>query len=130
MSLQLGPYIQKTKNLNTICRILLLYANTTHKDPFREKNNPTRPIHRPSQIKGGRLCGVLFPRQRPGINPDQGGKEMIISIPLSCPKCGAKLQAVRYDVLLNILKKRSWHVCTVCNYEREVDDFKRELCCI
>lgn len=52
---------------------------------------------------------------------------MIISIPLSCPKCGAKLKAVRYDVLLNVLKKRSWHICTACNFEREVDDFKKEL---
>ena len=52
---------------------------------------------------------------------------MIIGIPLSCPKCGARLKAVSYDVLLNILKKRSWHICTECDFEREAEDFKKEL---
>lgn len=55
---------------------------------------------------------------------------MIIPIPIPCPNCGGKLKAVRYDVLLDILKKRSWHVCTVCDFEREAEDFKRELCCV
>lgn len=54
---------------------------------------------------------------------------MIIPIPLSCPKCGAGLKAVRYDVMLNILKKRSWHVCK-CGFERDAERYKAEMCCV
>ena len=55
---------------------------------------------------------------------------MIIGIPLECPVCGGKLYAVSYEVLLNVLKKRSWHVCRNCNYEREAEEFKKEICCV
>ena len=50
-----------------------------------------------------------------------------IPIPISCPKCGGKMIAVRYDSVLQILKLRSWQICKECNFERSADDFKNSL---
>ncbi|MFI5416437.1 MAG: hypothetical protein ACHQW9_00090 [Nitrososphaerales archaeon] len=51
-----------------------------------------------------------------------------MSIPLNCPNCNGKLVLVFYEVLLNILKKRSWHVCQNCDFERDAEKYKREMC--
>lgn len=50
-----------------------------------------------------------------------------INIPLPCPKCGGRLYSTTYKASWNILKRRVWHVCKDCDYEREVDDFKNQL---
>lgn len=50
-----------------------------------------------------------------------------MSIPIPCPKCGGKMNVIRYDAALNFLKQRSWHVCRECDYQRNIDDFKKAL---
>jgi len=54
---------------------------------------------------------------------------MEIDIPLSCPSCGGKMYSVSYDVAISILKKRTWQVCKECSFERNVEDFKKAICC-
>lgn len=54
---------------------------------------------------------------------------MILDIPLKCPNCNGSLKLVFYEVMLKILKKRSWHVCA-CGFERDAEKFKMEMCCI
>ncbi|HXG13939.1 MAG TPA: hypothetical protein VNK25_02285 [Candidatus Nitrosotenuis sp.] len=51
----------------------------------------------------------------------------VIQIPLLCPKCYGKLVAVKYVVSLRVLKERCWHICKSCGFERDVEDFKRNL---
>ncbi len=48
-------------------------------------------------------------------------------IPISCPKCNGKMVAVHYEVVLKILKERSWQICKECNFQRSADNFKSEL---
>ena len=48
-------------------------------------------------------------------------------LPLSCPKCSARMILVQYNSTLKILKQRSWHVCKSCNFEGQSDDFKKQL---
>lgn len=50
-----------------------------------------------------------------------------IEIPRPCPNCDGKMEKIEYDAPLNILGKRQWHVCTKCNFEQQVGDFKKEL---
>ena len=50
-----------------------------------------------------------------------------IPIPVSCPKCGGKMIAIRYEAVLQILKHRSWQICNECNFQRTADDFKNSL---
>ncbi len=50
-----------------------------------------------------------------------------MSIPIPCPKCGGKMNIIRYDAALNFLKQRSWYVCRECDYQRNIDDFKKAL---
>lgn len=50
-----------------------------------------------------------------------------IAIPRVCPKCSGKMFAISWDVIFNILKQRSWHICKSCNYEQSADDFKKGL---
>ncbi len=52
---------------------------------------------------------------------------MIIDIPISRPKCGGKMYSERYDPVLNILKDRSWQVCKECSFQRDTEDFKKDL---
>ena len=52
---------------------------------------------------------------------------MKIDIPVQCPKCLGRMYSVFYDCTLNILKRRTWHICKQCGYERDVEQFKREL---
>ncbi len=52
---------------------------------------------------------------------------MKIKIPLPCPSCNGRMYATKYDAPLNVLKDRSWLVCTECSYEIEAEDFKRNL---
>lgn len=50
-----------------------------------------------------------------------------IAIPLSCPSCDGRMYATAYDAPLKILKERSWQICRECGFERNADDFKKEL---
>ena len=52
---------------------------------------------------------------------------MKIDIPVLCKKCGGKMYCITYDTVINILKKRAWHVCKVCSFSQSVDDFKKDL---
>ena len=52
---------------------------------------------------------------------------MKIDIPLKCPKCLGAMYSVFYDTPLKILKRRVWHICKGCGFERDVETFKREL---
>lgn len=54
---------------------------------------------------------------------------MKIDIPLPCPDCGGKMYSVGYDATLRILKNRTWHVCKECRFTRNVEEFKKTLCC-
>jgi len=54
---------------------------------------------------------------------------MKIDIPLPCPVCGGKMFSVYYDGALRVLKPRTWHVCKNCKFSRDVEDFKRSICC-
>ncbi|MDH3191812.1 MAG: hypothetical protein OEM18_03905 [Nitrosopumilus sp.] len=54
---------------------------------------------------------------------------MQIDIPLPCPSCGGKMYSVSYETSLSILKKRIWHVCKECDFERNSEDFKKSICC-
>ena len=55
---------------------------------------------------------------------------MKIDIPLKCPKCLGSMYSVCYDAPLKILKRRVWQICNACGFERDAEDFKRELCSI
>ena len=55
---------------------------------------------------------------------------MQIDIPLSCPSCDGKMYSVSYEVVLPILKKRSWQICKECSFERNSEDFKKSVCCV
>ena len=48
-------------------------------------------------------------------------------IPLACPNCDGTLSLLGYTVQLKILKARYWHVCDNCGFDRNVEDFKKEL---
>ena len=48
-------------------------------------------------------------------------------IPIPCPRCSGKMYAITYDVIIRVLKPRSWQVCKNCDYSRDADDFKKEL---
>lgn len=50
-----------------------------------------------------------------------------IEIPRACPNCDGKMKAIQYDAPLKILGSRTWHICTKCNYEQQIGDFKKEL---
>ena len=52
-----------------------------------------------------------------------------IDIPLPCPKCGGKMYSFYYDSMLDLLKRRVWHVCKECKYERDAEQFKNSICC-
>ena len=54
---------------------------------------------------------------------------MKIDIPIPCPSCGGKMYSVSYEPALRLLKKRSWQVCKECNFERNVDEYKKTICC-
>ena len=54
---------------------------------------------------------------------------MQIDIPLPCPLCGGKMYSVRYESVFSILKKRSWQICKLCDFERESEEFKKSICC-
>lgn len=54
---------------------------------------------------------------------------MKIDIPLSCPKCGGRMYSIGYEATLKILRPRIWHVCKQCEFSRDVEDFKRTICC-
>jgi hypothetical protein len=58
-----------------------------------------------------------------------GGMKRItkLKIPIPCPLCGGHLMALGYDAPLRILSERGWHFCQECNFQRSIDDFKREL---
>ncbi|WP_316504845.1 hypothetical protein [Nitrosopumilus sp.] len=49
------------------------------------------------------------------------------NIPLSCPSCDGRMYVASYDSSLKILKNRSWQVCYQCGFERETEQFKKEL---
>jgi len=47
-----------------------------------------------------------------------------------CPRCdGNNLILTSYEVTIRILKDRSWITCSDCDYEIEVDKFKKQLWC-
>lgn len=52
-----------------------------------------------------------------------------LEIPRACPNCQGKLFVIAYDAVLNFLKTRNWIVCKSCNYEQQLEDFKKELWC-
>ena len=54
---------------------------------------------------------------------------MKIDIPLPCPNCGGMMYSVNYETTFSLLKKRSWHVCKECNFERDSEEFKKTICC-
>lgn len=58
-----------------------------------------------------------------------GSNLMKIDILLPCPKCGGKMYSTGYHSSLRILKSRTWHVCTNCDFERDTEDFKKTLWC-
>ena len=53
--------------------------------------------------------------------------ESQIQIPLPCPRCGEKMIAVKYQAPLQILKNPGWHICTSCDFEQRIDEFKQSL---
>jgi len=54
---------------------------------------------------------------------------MKIDIPLSCPSCGGKMYSISYDSAFLLLKRRSWHLCKECSFERNSEVFKKSICC-
>ena len=50
-----------------------------------------------------------------------------MSIPIPCPKCGGKMNVLGYDATLKFLKQRSWHVCKECDFQQNIDEFKKSL---
>ena len=46
---------------------------------------------------------------------------------LACPKCSSTMEIVSYSPVFKILKERSWHVCTNCDFERSVDDYVKGI---
>ena len=52
---------------------------------------------------------------------------MKLDIPVRCKKRGGKMYCISYDAMINLLRKRSWHVCKTCSWSQSVDDFKKEL---
>ena len=54
---------------------------------------------------------------------------MKIDIPIPCPLCAGKMYSVSYEPTLKILKNRSWQVCKECHFERNMEDFKKSICC-
>lgn len=56
---------------------------------------------------------------------------MKVQIPIPCPKCGGKLQAITHEgVVIKLLKTRCWHICTECDYEQDTEKFKNNLCTV
>ncbi len=49
------------------------------------------------------------------------------SIPLSCPKCESEMIAVKYGDPSQIFDNHSIQICKECDYQIQVDDFKKEL---
>ncbi len=49
------------------------------------------------------------------------------SIPLSCPKCESEMIAVKYHDPSLIFDEHSIQFCKECDYQIQVDDFKKEL---
>jgi len=49
------------------------------------------------------------------------------SIPLSCPKCESEMIAVKYCDPSLIFDEHSVQTCKECDYQIQVDDFKKEL---
>jgi len=54
---------------------------------------------------------------------------MRIDIPIPCPSCGGRMYSVNYEPFLPVLRKRSWQVCKECDFERNIDDFKKSISC-
>jgi len=49
------------------------------------------------------------------------------SIPLSCPKCEGKMIAIKYSDPSQIFDEHSVQMCKECDYQIQIDDFKKQL---
>ena len=49
------------------------------------------------------------------------------SIPLSCPKCEGKMIAVKYSDPSQIFDEHNVQMCKECDYQIQIDDFKKQL---
>ena len=54
----------------------------------------------------------------------------MMDIPLACPRCNGKMYVFCHDVIFNILKKRSWHICKSCNFLRDAKSFQDSICTV
>jgi len=50
---------------------------------------------------------------------------------VTCPSCeGNELYVTKYDAPLKILKERSWLICKDCDYQIQVEEYKKSLFCV